>query len=147
MAKRKIVATKIEPDICFECGAPAYMDHFVVPRSMGGTRTIPLCYACYEKVHTPCGQRTDKRAKSVSVEPTEVKSSIGEMKDHPLNIFFWIYVTKFEEREGRLTRGSNRRYQKLADELNALGQLTVTGQPYTASYCKFLVAQMRSKQL
>ncbi len=147
MAKRRVVEKKIEPNVCFECGAPAYTDHFVVPRSMGGTRTIPLCYACYEKVHTPCGQRTDKRAKSVSVEPTEVKSSIGEMKDHPLNIFFWIYVTKFEEREGRLTRGSNRRYQKLADELNALGQLTVTGQPYTASYCKFLVAQMRSKQL
>ncbi len=147
MAKRKIVATKIEPDICFECGAPAYADHFVVPRSMGGTKSIPLCYACYEKVHTPCGLRTDRRAESVSVERVEVKSAIGKMKDHPLNIFFWIYVTKFEEREGRLTRCCSRRYQKLADELNALGQMTATGQPYTASYCKFLVAQMRAKEL
>lgn len=36
---------------CFECGSPADHDHHVVPRSLGGTRTIPLCGMCHGKVH------------------------------------------------------------------------------------------------
>lgn len=36
---------------CFECDAPAEHYHHVVPRSLGGTRTIPLCIACHSKVH------------------------------------------------------------------------------------------------
>ena len=36
---------------CFECGAPADHDHHVVPRSLGGTKTIPLCHSCHGKAH------------------------------------------------------------------------------------------------
>ncbi len=36
---------------CFECGAPADHQHHVVPRSKGGTKTVPLCAACHGKVH------------------------------------------------------------------------------------------------
>lgn len=36
---------------CFECGAPAEHDHHVVPKSIGGTRTVPLCGSCHSKVH------------------------------------------------------------------------------------------------
>lgn len=36
---------------CFECGAPAEHDHHVIPRSLGGTKTIPLCEKCHAKVH------------------------------------------------------------------------------------------------
>ena len=36
---------------CFECGQPAQLAHHVVPKSMGGTRTIPLCHECHSKVH------------------------------------------------------------------------------------------------
>lgn len=32
---------------CFECDAPARAAHHVVPRSMGGTRTLPLCEPCH----------------------------------------------------------------------------------------------------
>ena len=27
---------------CFECDVPAECDHHVVPRSMGGTKTVPF---------------------------------------------------------------------------------------------------------
>ena len=37
--------------VCWECGAPAEHDHHVVPRSAGGTKTIPLCGPCHGKVH------------------------------------------------------------------------------------------------
>lgn len=42
-------------DSCFECGAPATEEHHVVPRSRGGTRTVPLCDACHGKAHGDMG--------------------------------------------------------------------------------------------
>jgi hypothetical protein len=36
---------------CFECGGVANHDHHVVPKSLGGTKTIPLCVECHSKVH------------------------------------------------------------------------------------------------
>ena len=45
--------------VCFECDAPAEHNHHVVPRSLGGTRTIPLCERCHGLVH-------DKRFTKIS---------------------------------------------------------------------------------
>ena len=36
---------------CFECGDTAVSLHHVVPRSKGGTRTVPLCGMCHAKAH------------------------------------------------------------------------------------------------
>ena len=40
-------------DGCWECGAVgvALHHHHVVPRSRGGTRTVPLCEACHAHAH------------------------------------------------------------------------------------------------
>ena len=37
---------------CFECGNTPVESHHVVPRSLGGTRTIPLCSKCHGLVHS-----------------------------------------------------------------------------------------------
>ena len=73
------------------------------------------------------------------------KNRVQRAKDHPVNIFFWQYVTQFEEREGLLTRVDNDKFQKLADELNRLGQKTMTGLPYTINRCKALVYKMKKR--
>jgi len=36
---------------CFDCGEEAYHNHHVVPRSLGGTATVPLCASCHGKIH------------------------------------------------------------------------------------------------
>ena len=37
---------------CFECGEISDLhDHHVVPRSRGGTKTVPLCEECHSKAH------------------------------------------------------------------------------------------------
>jgi hypothetical protein len=36
---------------CFECGHPAAQAHHVVPQSLGGTKTVPLCEKCHNLVH------------------------------------------------------------------------------------------------
>jgi hypothetical protein len=36
---------------CFECKKPATHNHHVIPQSLGGTRTVPLCDYCHPKAH------------------------------------------------------------------------------------------------
>lgn len=36
---------------CFECDAPAEHHHHVVPASLGGSRTVPLCALCHATIH------------------------------------------------------------------------------------------------
>lgn len=37
---------------CFECGsAKDLQQHHVVPRSVGGTKTVTLCQSCHDLVH------------------------------------------------------------------------------------------------
>ena len=38
---------------CFECQMPANVQHHVVPWSLGGRNTVPLCRPCHGKVHSP----------------------------------------------------------------------------------------------
>jgi 5-methylcytosine-specific restriction endonuclease McrA len=38
---------------CFECGETAENQHHVVPRSLGGVKTLPLCTECHHAVHSP----------------------------------------------------------------------------------------------
>jgi transcriptional regulator of acetoin/glycerol metabolism len=36
---------------CFECGRAASNLHHVIPKCLGGTKTVPLCLECHGKVH------------------------------------------------------------------------------------------------
>lgn len=45
---------------CFNCGEPATEKHHVVPKSMGGTRMVPLCSKCHSNVHDGLGMRRDQ---------------------------------------------------------------------------------------
>jgi hypothetical protein len=38
--------------ICLECGKPSHVFHHIVPKSLGGTRTVPLCYRCHSLIHS-----------------------------------------------------------------------------------------------
>ena len=41
---------------CFECGTTEdIQQHHVVPKSRGGTKTVPLCYSCHRKAHHKSG--------------------------------------------------------------------------------------------
>jgi len=45
---------------CFECGDVALHEHHVVPRSRGGTKTVPLCEACHGLAHHRDGNMSTK---------------------------------------------------------------------------------------
>ena len=42
----------MENIVCFECGIDGEIhNHHVVPKSKGGTKTVPLCIICHGKIH------------------------------------------------------------------------------------------------
>jgi hypothetical protein len=165
MARTIIKASYINPDICFECGAPATERHHVIPHSLGGTKTVPLCGECHAKVH---GVNGAKRAKisELTKAALDAKKARGEYwlrnsdtskavlasarnrtersRTHPSNVFFMNYVKQFEERHGKLTPNRSKEvYELLASELNALDQTTVTGLPYNSNRCRAILTRMR----
>jgi hypothetical protein len=45
---------------CIECNKPAQEQHHVIPKSLGGNATVPLCNACHARVHGLRGSRRDQ---------------------------------------------------------------------------------------
>lgn len=62
-------------DPCFECEAPATHHHHVVPRSMGGNRTVPLCHTCHGRAH---GGRGFRDTATLTKAALDYKRSRGE---------------------------------------------------------------------
>ncbi len=60
---------------CFECGAPAEYAHHVVPKSRGGTKTVPLCGECHGKAHHRDGRMETSR---LTREALAAKRARGE---------------------------------------------------------------------
>jgi len=60
-------------DVCFECRLPAKYKHHVVPKSLGGTKTVPLCEGCHSKIH-----QTDLRLSALQKEA--VKKAVAKCK-------------------------------------------------------------------
>lgn len=53
-------------NVCFECGEPATEHHHIIPRVLGGKKTIPLCTCCHMKVHGLHGtKRADNHVENV----------------------------------------------------------------------------------
>lgn len=40
---------------CFECDNPAEHRHHIIPRCLGGKKTVPLCKSCHKKAHSIIG--------------------------------------------------------------------------------------------
>lgn len=77
MSRSYIEATYIDPNVCFECGAPATERHHIVPASLGGTKTVPLCGICHAKIHDVDGNRRTRIAELTKVA-LDAKKARGE---------------------------------------------------------------------
>ena len=77
MSRTYIEVTYIDPNVCFECGAPATERHHIVPASLGGTKTVPLCGICHAKIHDVDGKRRTKIAE-LTKAALDAKKARGE---------------------------------------------------------------------
>jgi hypothetical protein len=63
--------------VCFECGIQADHAHHVVPKILGGTKTVNLCAPCHSKVHSPHLLRTSELTKLGMQKRREKGLTIG----------------------------------------------------------------------
>lgn len=68
---------------CFECCSQSNIElHHVIPVSMGGTRTIPLCYSCHNKLHE-CGKSGVSTSQLVKRGHRRLKQRGYQIGQHP----------------------------------------------------------------
>ena len=89
---------------CFECGSEAQENHHVIPKSRGGTKTIPLCSPCHGKVHN--FRRSDNHAQ-LTREGLQRAKDRGVILGKPENL----------SNESR-KKGSEAQKQKSKDNVN-----------------------------
>ncbi|MBR2115726.1 MAG: hypothetical protein IJ942_01765 [Alistipes sp.] len=77
MSRTYIEVTYIDPNVCFECGAPATERHHIVPASLGGSKTVPLCGICHAKIHDVDGKRRTRIAE-LTKAALDAKKARGE---------------------------------------------------------------------
>lgn len=66
---------------CFNCGAVGSVHHHhVVPRSLGGVATVPLCHVCHGKAHGR--ERGFRDTSELTRAALAVKRARGEASNH-----------------------------------------------------------------
>jgi hypothetical protein len=130
--------------LCFECGANSELHmHHVVPKSAGGTKTIPLCVVCHGKVHgrdfmhhkalTIAGL---KKAKDRGVKLGNPTLALVRNKDTAAAKTAWSSTTKEHQNVFRnvclelIAEHGDITTRQLADHLNHLGYKTITGKQW-----------------
>lgn len=63
---------------CFECGEPSRHEHHVVPRKLGGTKTVPLCRRCHAKAHGCNGEAPQGWLPAISEELVDLAVELYE---------------------------------------------------------------------
>lgn len=86
-------------NICFECGSDVNIhQHHVVPKTLGGTKTVPLCGTCHGKVHGKNFGLEWKRLQREGIrrvremEPEKYSGRIQNTKETPERFF-----TKYQD--------------------------------------------------
>lgn len=114
---------------CFECGAEATCAHHVIPRSRGGTKTVPLCGGCHGLAHG-LSRETWQDTPTLTRAALNVKRARGErVGELPLG---WTVgadgVTLIEDpaearavADVRRMRAEGLSIRAIADELNRRG--------------------------
>jgi hypothetical protein len=129
---------------CFECGEVRGLhNHHVVPRSLGGTKTIPLCERCHGLVHS-----LDYSASGLTIKAQREKMARGEyIGGRPpygfQNVNGLLVEVPHELdaiRQARELRARPMTLRAVAGELEARGILSRTGRTFAAEDIRRMVA-------
>jgi len=140
---------------CFECGfTDGVHEHHVVPKSLGGTKTVPLCESCHGKVHgidftnhgelTRLGLQAAKARGVVLGNRTNLDSV--RFSDTTQARAKHIETSKARNSDMRgVLEGLKVRYpdsslRQLASKLNEAGYLTARGKEFTATQVSRILA-------
>lgn len=137
---------------CFECGLPAKYNHHVVPLSLGGTKTIPLCGHCHPKAHGEKGYwTTGDLAKQRTLRMRANRQWTGGTIPYGYKLtsgrrLTWIPEEWHVVKTVLIWRLMGMPFRKICSQLNKLGIPTKTGKaPWTKCTVKQIVRR-RGKQ-
>jgi len=133
----------IDDKKCFECGVGENIhQHHVVPRSTGGTMTIPLCQLCHAKVHGDHMlkiqqlAKISRRRKIEECKKLGIPHNFGRPRGTGENIQYFLKKSKTKEIIHCLKKGMT--YKEIEKKLNvshgtiskASKFLKITNNPY-----------------
>ncbi len=129
---------------CFECGATDNLhNHHVVPRSLGGTKTIPLCPKCHGLVHS-LDYSTHHLTAKVQREKLARGEYIGGRPPFGFRNVDGVLVPVPHEqdaaRQARELRSEGRTLRAVAAELADRGILSRTGRKFDSTDIRRMVA-------
>ncbi|MHC4930541.1 MAG: HNH endonuclease [Planctomycetota bacterium] len=129
---------------CYECGGPHECDHHVIPRSLGGKKTVPLCERCHDIVHDKRHNRRDslralasaaiqrKRARGERVGAIPYGSQLAADGVHLLP----HEGEQLTIKHAHELRASGLSLRAIAAELSKRGIYTRTGRTFSATQIK-----------
>lgn len=86
------------------------------------------------------GRTHEETCKIASVASANARKE--KAKDNPQNLFFWRYITQYEQRRGSIT--ANTSLGELVEELNNLGAKTATGLDFNVQRARVMLSKVKS---
>jgi len=134
--KTKTGYNQISNMTCFECGEEATELHHVVPKSLGGTKTVPLCAKCHGLIHGVTRLNVSTLTKAALQKRKDMGVVLGRKRDISSELVKYIW----ELRAHKLS------YHKIAEILEKEGVKTARGGYWHASTIKMLCDRLDSSK-
>jgi hypothetical protein len=97
---------EIDTKKCFECGGTKYIhQHHIIPKSIGGTKTIPLCITCHSRVHQKDFVKFQNLAKEGRKRYLENGGKLGRRTGSNENIQSFLQKPKVKQIKSMLEQG------------------------------------------
>ena len=139
----------MENIVCFECGIDGEIhNHHVVPKSKGGTKTVPLCIICHGKIHgrdflnhkqltrqglANAKKRGVKLGKPENLNAAGRKKGLAKVIQNKLSNENWNLAKEF------ISKLDTKHLTNIASLLNENGYRTRRGSLFSATTVKRLI--------
>ncbi len=146
----------LEKFVCFECGSDGEIHHHhIVPKTLGGTKTIPLCVDCHGKIHnvdfrnhgilTKKGLNEAKKRGVKLGSPQNLNQKardkgLDAIKKNATNNECWISAKKFISEY--ISKNQKYTLTELSNKLNTEGYRTRYDCLFTPSIVKRLINKL-----
>ena len=141
---------------CFECNKIATENHHVIPKTLGGTKTIPLCGSCHAKVHQMDGKRRDSHSELTKLGLKRAKKR-GVNLGNPNNMTNEGRKKGWKTNSAKAANNKNNllaicfiklnmelSLREIADKLNSNGYKTSRGSCFQATTVKRLINKINN---
>ena len=149
MSANNIFVSEIDKESCFECGSSEELHfHHPVPKSRGGTRTIPLCLECHANAHhRDKNMNTSKLTRDALARLRQDGRALGSpdtIRYGWSNKGGFLVENEKEQlivQEAIMLRSQGYSYRKIADHFTETGRYNRKGKPFAKQAIRQMFVQ------